>query len=119
VQGAVRLHRKRGSNCYPGLANAKYQGLDAIKMLAEALQKLLPSQSARVSIVVTLTLLPLAFQAPQFLKPLLWPKATEQHLVVLQLVLAISVGLIGSLITLLFILRHKRLEKSFWDDIRK
>lgn len=71
--------------------------------LSEALEHLLPIPSARWSVLLTGGLLTPAFLAPPFLKPLLWPTATDTELLLLQLLTTILVLLIGSLVTLTFV----------------
>jgi hypothetical protein len=80
----------------------------------EELKSLLPTLAARLSALSTLALLPLAFQAPPFLQPWLWPKTTAGNLVPYQLGAVVAVGLIGSLITFL-IIRYAT-PKSFWEN---
>lgn len=68
--------------------------------MIETLEHLLPTPSARWSALLTGMLLPPAFLAPPFLKPLLWPTATDKELLLLQLLASILVLLVGSFVAL-------------------
>jgi len=76
--------------------------------MIEKLKALLPTTQARLSASLTILLMPLAFQAPAFLKPALWPGASEKDVVLLQLSLVVLVLLIGSLITFAFVVRERQ-----------
>lgn len=74
----------------------------------EALEHLLPTPSARWSVLLTGVLLTPAFLAPPFLKPLLWPTASDKELLLLQLLASILVLLIGSFVVLMLVIRAYR-----------
>lgn len=71
--------------------------------ISEVLEHLLPTPSARWSAFLTGVLLTPAFLAPPFLKPLLWPTATDTELLLLQLLASILVLFVGSFTALAFI----------------
>ena len=71
----------------------------------DGLTYLLPTPLAKWSVALTCTLLLPAFQSPVFLKPLLWPTATDKELLLLQLLATMVVLLVGSLVTLALVIR--------------
>lgn len=80
--------------------------------LIEELKNFLPTKVARLTVVLIWPLLLPAFQAPDFLKPLLWNKATEKDIALYQ-VLAISlVLLIGAFIIFLSVWHYRAIGKG-------
>ena len=80
--------------------------------LREELQFLLPTRATRWVVLLTSTLLPLAFAAPRFLQPLFAPKATEAEIVLLQILLPGAIAVFGTLFVLLLIIWNLRNEEK-------
>lgn len=80
--------------------------------LKDELIALLPNRLSRIAAVATLAAIPLAIAAPPFASPL-FPSATPAKIVVAQIILALSLALIGIIATLGFVLTHlKKIEAS-------
>lgn len=76
--------------------------------MIEELKALLPTTQTRLSASLTILLMPLVFQMPFFMKPAFWPDLSEKDVVLLQLLSAVLVLLVGSLITFLLVVRERQ-----------
>jgi len=82
--------------------------------MIEEIKSLLPTPLTKGLASLFCLLLPLAFQAPQFLRPLFWPKLTDRDLVLLQIIATVFVLFI-ELLVMCFIVRYIKEPKSFWE----
>jgi hypothetical protein len=74
--------------------------------LLEELKHLLPTRVAKWTVALTALLLPLAIESPLFLKPLLWPTASEKDIVLYQISATALLVLVGTFVTILSIWHH-------------
>jgi hypothetical protein len=75
--------------------------------LPDEIAGLLPTKSARLAALATLTAAPPSFLLPHFVSPLL-PQSTQAEIVLAQILLPTLIGLVGSLTVLLLVLIHLR-----------
>ncbi|MDP3125028.1 MAG: hypothetical protein Q8M84_05275 [Thiobacillus sp.] len=74
--------------------------------LVEELRSLLPTRVAKWTLALTALLLPLAIKSPLFLKPLLWPTASEKDIVLYQILVTTLLLLVGLFVTIISIWHH-------------
>ncbi|WP_146183852.1 hypothetical protein [Limnohabitans sp. T6-20] len=76
--------------------------------MKEELEGIIPTKAAYLTLVMTFMLLPAGFYAPDFLQPLLLSGATAGEIVLVKLLLPTFIGLAGSLLSLIIVIRSLR-----------
>jgi hypothetical protein len=76
--------------------------------IKEELEGLIPTKAAYLTLIMTFMLLPLGFYAPDFLQPLVLSRATAGEIVLVKLLLPTLIGLVGSLLSLIIVIRFHR-----------
>lgn len=84
-------------------------------MLQELKEKL-PNPKSKWAASLTCGLTPLAFSLPEFLRPLVFPSASDAEIRLYQIIAGATFVIIGIAITIYFVRSHKP-DKPFWEEV--